>query len=122
MADAAYGLWPLVVLNTLLFIVFAASFFHPKSKRDWWAMGAYSAFLVALFTEMYGTPLTARERTMSGPDMRGTHAGGPGPTRAPHHAAAGPLRPPAVRRVGGAVRRPAARSHGWAASGGGVLR
>ncbi|MDW4907823.1 hypothetical protein RB628_21325 [Streptomyces sp. ADMS] len=25
MADAAYGLWPLVVLNTLLFIVFAAS-------------------------------------------------------------------------------------------------
>ncbi|MFI7413500.1 methyltransferase family protein [Streptomyces sp. NPDC049627] len=58
MADAAYGLWPLVVLNTLLFIAFAASFFHPKSKRDWRAMGAYSAFLVALFTEMYGTPLT----------------------------------------------------------------
>ncbi|MFE1315659.1 hypothetical protein [Streptomyces sp. NPDC058755] len=58
MADAAYGLSPLVVLNTLLFIAFAASFFHPKTGRDWRAMGAYSAFLVALFTEMYGTPLT----------------------------------------------------------------
>ncbi|MCX4585940.1 hypothetical protein OOK40_23445 [Streptomyces sp. NBC_01481] len=59
MADAAYGLWPLVVLNTAaLFMLFAASLFHPKTKRDLRAMGAYSAFLVALFTEMYGTPLT----------------------------------------------------------------
>src|SRR6266699_1753432 len=58
MADAAYGLWPLVVVNTALFIVFAVSFFHPRTSRDWRAMGAYSAFLVALFTEMYGTPLT----------------------------------------------------------------
>ncbi|GAA3500812.1 hypothetical protein GCM10019016_079190 [Streptomyces prasinosporus] len=57
MADAAYGLWPLVILNTILFIVFAVSLFHPKTKRDWRAMGAYSAFLVALFTEMYGTTL-----------------------------------------------------------------
>lgn len=31
MADAAYGLWPLVILNTLPFAVFAASFFHPKT-------------------------------------------------------------------------------------------
>lgn len=58
MADAAYGLWPLVVLNTLLFAVFAASFFHPRTRRDWRAMGAFIAFLVALFTEMYGVPLT----------------------------------------------------------------
>jgi len=54
MADGAYGLWPLVILNTALFIVFAASFFHPKTPRDWRVMGAYSAFIVALFTEMYG--------------------------------------------------------------------
>lgn len=58
MADAAYGLWPLVVLNTALFFVFAVSFFHPHTERDWRAMGAFTAFLVALFTEMYGIPLT----------------------------------------------------------------
>jgi hypothetical protein len=48
-----YGLWPLVVINSLLLIVFAASFFHPRSQRDWRVMGTYSAFIVALFTEMY---------------------------------------------------------------------
>ena len=58
MADAAYGLWPLVILNTGLFAFFAISFFHPRTKRDWRAMGLFTAFLVALFTEMYGTPLT----------------------------------------------------------------
>jgi protein-S-isoprenylcysteine O-methyltransferase Ste14 len=58
MADAAYGLWPLVILNTGLFVLFAVSFFHPRERRDWRAMGAFTAFLVALFTEMYGIPLT----------------------------------------------------------------
>lgn len=58
MADAEYGLWPLVILNTALFVLFAVSFFHPKTERDWRVMGGYSAFMVALFTEMYGVPLT----------------------------------------------------------------
>ena len=58
MKDFGYGLWPLVVFNSLLFIVFAASFFHPKTGRDWRALSGYSAFVVALFTEMYGYPLT----------------------------------------------------------------
>ena len=49
MADAAYGLWPLVILNTALFVLFAISFFHPRGRRDWRAMGAFTAFLVALF-------------------------------------------------------------------------
>lgn len=56
--STAYGLWPLVVLNAVVFIIFAFSFSRPQSKRDWRAFGAFSAFLVALFAEMYGFPLT----------------------------------------------------------------
>jgi len=59
MDDApAYGLWTLVAINSAVFIIFAYSFAKPQSPRDWRSFGAFSAFIVALFTEMYGVPLT----------------------------------------------------------------
>ena len=54
----AYGLWSLVIVNSAVFILFAFSFFKPRTDREWRSFGAFSAFLVALFAEMYGFPLT----------------------------------------------------------------
>ncbi|EPA99217.1 isoprenylcysteine carboxylmethyltransferase family protein [Pseudomonas sp. G5(2012)] len=54
----SYGLWTLVILNSAIFIMFAFSFFKPQTARDWRTFGAFAAFIVALFVEMYGFPLT----------------------------------------------------------------
>lgn len=57
-AEPTYGLWMLVILNSAVFLIFAFSFFKPQTRRDWRTFGAFAAFIVALFVEMYGFPLT----------------------------------------------------------------
>ena len=66
METASYGLWFLAFINAAIFIIFAFSFFKPKTERDWKSFGAFSAFLVALFTEMYGFPLGLVADQLSG--------------------------------------------------------
>lgn len=54
----AYGLWGLAFINAAVFLIFAFSFFKPTTRRDWRTFGTFSAFIVAMFAEMYGYPLT----------------------------------------------------------------
>lgn len=56
--QVAYGYWIAVLFNILIFGLFTYSAFKPTTKRDWRTYGAFFAFIVALFSEMYGFPLT----------------------------------------------------------------
>ena len=55
---SGYGFWGFALFKAGIFLLFAFSFFKPSTPRDWRSFGAFSAFVVALFAEMYGFPLT----------------------------------------------------------------
>lgn len=54
----AYGLWTTVLFSVLIVLFLVFSFVKPKKKAEWRSMGLFAGFIVALFTEMYGIPLT----------------------------------------------------------------
>lgn len=53
-----YGMWPAVLLNVAFVLAFAFSYLAPQRPTEWRSLGLLAAWLVALFTEMYGAPLT----------------------------------------------------------------
>lgn len=51
------GRWDLVTLNAALFLAFLLPLSF-RRRIEWKSMGIYTAFIVSLFVEMYGVPLT----------------------------------------------------------------
>jgi protein-S-isoprenylcysteine O-methyltransferase Ste14 len=56
--EYAYGMWVVAAFNVGIFMFFLLSFLKPRGSDEWRSMGVVTAFLVALFAEMYGFPLT----------------------------------------------------------------
>lgn len=52
-----WGNWKLVALNIIGFLLFLVPLKY-RRKADWKSYGIYTAFIVSLFVEMYGIPLT----------------------------------------------------------------
>lgn len=53
-----YGNWRAVLISTGLFTLFLLGFTRPRHRVEWRNAGVYAAFLISLFTEMFGIPLT----------------------------------------------------------------
>jgi len=51
------GRWDIAALNIIGFLLFLIPLNYRK-KTDWSSLGIYTAFIVSLFIEMYGIPLT----------------------------------------------------------------
>ena len=56
--EYAYGNWVLVIVNIVIFLIFIIGSFRPQSKTDWHSFNLIAAFIISLFVEMYGFPLT----------------------------------------------------------------
>ena len=53
-----YGDWGEVAVVTAIFLAFLLGFARPRRRAEWRNAGVYSAFLISLFAEMFGVPLT----------------------------------------------------------------
>jgi protein-S-isoprenylcysteine O-methyltransferase Ste14 len=53
-----YHQWPLVLAYVLILGVFLYGVLRPRRKAEWRSAGVAQAFVIALYAEMYGLPLT----------------------------------------------------------------
>jgi methanethiol S-methyltransferase len=53
-----YGNWKAVLIASGVFLAFILAFLWPRGQVEWRNAGMYSAFLISLFVEMFGLPLT----------------------------------------------------------------
>ncbi|MFQ5884714.1 MAG: methyltransferase family protein [Thermoplasmata archaeon] len=49
---------PAFILWVVIFSIFTLGFLWPRGKRDWYSAGLVEGFLISLFFEMFGIPLT----------------------------------------------------------------
>src|SRR3989344_9354974 len=56
--EYGYGNWLMVGVSVILTLYFVKSVFKPRTKTDWSTYRTFGAFIIALFAEMYGFPLT----------------------------------------------------------------
>ncbi len=53
-----YGAWGIIPIILVFFVWFIFKFIRPKKKIEWRNSGILGAFIIALYAEMYGFPLT----------------------------------------------------------------
>ena len=53
-----YGQWGMVLIMATIFLWLIFKFLKPQRKKEWQNSGILGAFIIALYAEMYGFPLT----------------------------------------------------------------